>query len=93
MDFYQRTSLTAYCTAFAYRPLSKKVNPKLSQVYLELPADSKHLYFPYRSPTPMAISVMDSKWKGILAQYHSTGKILQFHWLYYLERQQLFSRC
>lgn len=32
MDFYQRTSLTAYCTAFAYRPLSGNVSDKLSQV-------------------------------------------------------------
>ncbi|KAK6643306.1 hypothetical protein RUM43_004811 [Polyplax serrata] len=76
MDFYQRSSLTAYCTAFAYRPLSKRVNSKLSQVYLELPADSKHLYLPYRSPTPMAVSALDNKWKGILAQFHSTDSLL-----------------
>ncbi|KAL1497616.1 hypothetical protein ABEB36_008545 [Hypothenemus hampei] len=51
-DFYQRSSLTAYCTAFAYRPLSKSVSEKLSQVYLELPSDSRHLYMNHRSPTP-----------------------------------------
>ncbi|XP_066253701.1 transmembrane protein 94 isoform X1 [Euwallacea similis] len=51
-DFYQRSSLTAYCTAFAYRPLSRSVSDKLSEVYLELPSDSRHLYVNHRSPTP-----------------------------------------
>uniref|UniRef100_A0AAR5NZX1 Cation-transporting P-type ATPase C-terminal domain-containing protein n=1 Tax=Dendroctonus ponderosae TaxID=77166 RepID=A0AAR5NZX1_DENPD len=51
-DFYQRSSLTAYCTAFAYRPLAKLVSEKLSEVYLELPSDSRHLYMNHRSPTP-----------------------------------------
>ncbi|KAG8306735.1 hypothetical protein J6590_040170 [Homalodisca vitripennis] len=58
-DFYQRTSLTAYCTAFAYRPLTDvtRVDDQLSQVYLELPADNKELYEPYRSPTPQLSSM------------------------------------
>uniref|UniRef100_A0A1B6JBX6 Uncharacterized protein n=1 Tax=Homalodisca liturata TaxID=320908 RepID=A0A1B6JBX6_9HEMI len=58
-DFYQRTSLTAYCTAFAYRPLTdvSRVDDQLSQVYLELPADNKELYEPYRSPTPQLSSM------------------------------------
>ncbi|KAF4527294.1 hypothetical protein B566_EDAN001068 [Ephemera danica] len=43
-DFYQRTSLTAYCTAFAYRPLSRFPSIQFSNMYLELPADSKALY-------------------------------------------------
>lgn len=75
-DFYQRTSLTAYCTAFAYRPLTRGVNSQLSQVYLELPADSKHLYVPNRSPTPLAWdfhSVLDSHCRGMLGHFHSTG--------------------
>ncbi|XP_012271899.1 transmembrane protein 94 isoform X2 [Orussus abietinus] len=42
-DFYQRTSLTSYCTAFAYRPLTRGINSKLSSVYLELPADNSLL--------------------------------------------------
>lgn len=71
-DFYQRSSLTAYCSAFAYRPLSHGVNSCLSKVYLELPADSKHLYTPHRSPTPPA---WDPRCKGILGRFHSTGKI------------------
>ncbi|KAK9509058.1 hypothetical protein O3M35_006462 [Rhynocoris fuscipes] len=53
LDFYQRTSLTAYCTAFAYRPLARSVNSKLSKVYMELPADSQTLYARNRSPTPL----------------------------------------
>jgi hypothetical protein len=75
-DFYQRTSLTAYCTAFAYRPLTRGVNSQLSQVYLELPADSKHLYVPHRSPTPLAWdfrNILDPHCKGMPGHFHSTG--------------------
>lgn len=68
-DFYQRTSLTAYCTAFAYRPLSHSVGNNLSKVYMELPADSAHLYIPNRSPTPLTWS------SGILGHFQSTGKL------------------
>ncbi|XP_015590634.1 transmembrane protein 94 isoform X3 [Cephus cinctus] len=78
-DFYQRTSLTSYCTAFAYRPLTRNVNGKLSHIYLELPADSKHLYTPHRSPTPLPWdfrNVLDPRVKGILGQFHSTDSLL-----------------
>ncbi|XP_023719863.1 transmembrane protein 94 isoform X3 [Cryptotermes secundus] len=78
-DFYQRTSLTAYCTAFAYRPLTRGVSSHLSQVYLELPADSKHLYVPHRSPTPLAWdfrSVLDPHCRGMLGHFHSTDSLL-----------------
>jgi hypothetical protein len=66
LDFYNRSSLTAYCTAFSYRPLSSATRPSSagfesgaeqlfhsSGVYLELPADSSHLYQPQCSPTPV----------------------------------------
>ncbi|XP_039301326.1 uncharacterized protein LOC120356466 [Nilaparvata lugens] len=43
-DFYQRTSLSAYCTAFAYRPLFSGAAPALSAIYMELPTDSQMLY-------------------------------------------------
>lgn len=77
-DFYQRTSLTSYCSAFAYRPLTKCLNGKISNIYLELPSDSKHLYTPYRSPTPLMWdfkNVFDPRGKGVLGQFHSTGEI------------------
>ncbi|XP_055605027.1 transmembrane protein 94 isoform X2 [Uranotaenia lowii] len=47
-DFYQRSALTAYCTAFAYRPLRHGITGSLSGgteedvAYLELPAESKN---------------------------------------------------
>ncbi|XP_013112237.2 transmembrane protein 94 isoform X1 [Stomoxys calcitrans] len=49
LDFYQRSALTAYCTAFAYRPLRHGINGALSGgpnnsgslAYLELPPESK----------------------------------------------------
>ncbi|XP_049868752.1 transmembrane protein 94 isoform X2 [Pectinophora gossypiella] len=47
IDFYQRNSLTAYCTAFAYKPLTRGISPSLSQLYLELPPDSRNLYAPH----------------------------------------------
>ncbi|CAH0751038.1 unnamed protein product [Diatraea saccharalis] len=44
IDFYQRNSLTAYCTAFAYKPLTRGITPTLAHMYLELPPDSRQLY-------------------------------------------------
>ncbi|XP_018801463.1 PREDICTED: transmembrane protein 94 isoform X4 [Bactrocera latifrons] len=49
LDFYQRSALTAYCTAFSYRPLRHGIIGALSGVqhtggpiaYLELPPESK----------------------------------------------------
>ncbi|XP_044272389.1 transmembrane protein 94 isoform X2 [Tribolium madens] len=79
LDFYQRSSLTAYCTAFAYRPLNKCVSSKLGGVYLELPSDSRHLYMNYRSPTPVhwdCKSVLEPKIKTPLGQFFSTDSLL-----------------
>lgn len=46
LDFYQRSSLTSYCLAFAYAPLlpSLLLNPALEGNYLQLPPDSSHLF-------------------------------------------------
>ncbi|XP_022253153.1 transmembrane protein 94-like [Limulus polyphemus] len=44
LDFYQRSSLTAYCMAFAYSPLSQLTSSKFDEVYVELPPDSSHLF-------------------------------------------------
>ena len=53
-DFYQRNALTAYCTAFSYRPLRRGISGKLAGTtglansgsnevaYLELPPESKY---------------------------------------------------
>ncbi|XP_052867770.1 transmembrane protein 94 [Anopheles cruzii] len=47
-DFYQRSALTAYCTAFAYRPLRHGISGALSGgphgnvAYLELPPETKN---------------------------------------------------
>ncbi|XP_063240300.1 transmembrane protein 94 isoform X2 [Bacillus rossius redtenbacheri] len=79
LDFYQRSSLTAYCTAFSYRPLTRGVSDRLSEVYLELPPDSKHLYAPHRSPTPLAWDLrgmLDARYRGAAGQFHSTDSLL-----------------
>lgn len=97
-DFYQRSSLTAYCTAFAYRyrmyatnntdfneiqlffrPLTKCISSKMSEVYLELPRDSQHLYMSHRSPTPAhwdCKSVLEPKIKSTLGPFYSTDSLL-----------------
>nr|AGC92690.2 hypothetical protein [Heliconius erato] len=67
IDFYQRNSLTAYCTAFAYKPLTRSISPSLATHYLELPADSRPLYAP-RAPRP---------WTDSSAlHFHSTDSLL-----------------
>ncbi|KAK7076247.1 hypothetical protein SK128_018931 [Halocaridina rubra] len=52
LDFYHRTSLSAYCTAFSYRPTSCVVRENLSNIYMELPIDPTHIYHAARTPTP-----------------------------------------
>ncbi|KAL7641431.1 UNVERIFIED_CONTAM: hypothetical protein RMT77_008571 [Armadillidium vulgare] len=52
IDFYHRTSLSAYCTAFAYRPTSCTIKEDLTSFYMELPIDPTHLYHAARTPTP-----------------------------------------
>lgn len=44
LDFYQRTSLTAYCMSFAYVPLTLHETTKFNDFYIELPPDSSHLF-------------------------------------------------
>ncbi|KAK4874485.1 hypothetical protein RN001_013845 [Aquatica leii] len=78
-DFYQRCSLTAYCTAFAYRPLHKRVSEKLSKMYLELPSDSQNLYLSRHSPTSMHCdcrTVLEPRIKPSLGQFYSTDSLL-----------------
>lgn len=55
-DFYQRTSLLAYCTAFAYRPLLHQIDKNLSSVYIELSPECKQLYEYCQSPELMPSS-------------------------------------
>ncbi|XP_053607404.1 transmembrane protein 94 isoform X2 [Plodia interpunctella] len=66
IDFYQRNSLTAYCTAFAYKPLTRSITPALAHMYLELPADSRQLYVPH-----------SENWPDMPAlHFHSTDSLL-----------------
>ncbi len=45
LDFYHRSSLTSYCSAFAYVPLNSiQENVSLNDCYIELPPDSSHLF-------------------------------------------------
>ncbi|CAH0719577.1 unnamed protein product, partial [Brenthis ino] len=66
IDFYQRNSLTAYCTAFAYKPLTRGIAAPLAAQYLELPADSRPLYAPRARPWHDASAL----------HFHSTDSLL-----------------
>ncbi|XP_059059212.1 transmembrane protein 94 isoform X1 [Achroia grisella] len=66
IDFYQRNSLTAYCTAFAYKPLTRSISPSLARMYLELPVDTRQLYAP-----------LSQQWADAPAlHFHSTDSLL-----------------
>uniref|UniRef100_T1IVZ1 Cation-transporting P-type ATPase C-terminal domain-containing protein n=1 Tax=Strigamia maritima TaxID=126957 RepID=T1IVZ1_STRMM len=78
LDFYHRTSLTSYCTAFAYRPLSGVVHHNFENMYLELPADSTSLYPLVRSPTPTKcwdLQSLNPSTKPWWTQYFSTDSL------------------
>ncbi|XP_060071400.1 transmembrane protein 94-like [Ylistrum balloti] len=36
LDFYHRTSMASYCTAFSYRPLTQHISPHLDNLYIQL---------------------------------------------------------
>jgi len=75
LDFYQRTSLTAYCTAFSYRPLPLPPDKSFSEIYLELPADCRQLYSKLcRSPTPHPWTSTTHPIKQ--PQFHSSGRYI-----------------
>ena len=47
LDFYQRASLSSYCTAFSYRPLTLPLPWSSMREYLELPSHSLPYYWQY----------------------------------------------
>ena len=80
--------MTAYCTAFAYRPLTNRLNFNTgcrqgaddqtfdsTGVYLELPANSAHLYQPQRSPTPAWDSATGNSVHSHGVRIHSDGNL------------------
>ncbi|KAF0301197.1 Transmembrane protein 94 [Amphibalanus amphitrite] len=76
LDFYHRHSVTMYCSAFAYRPLTSRVAVELSERYLELPEQSGHIYRAARSPLPGHGLSLDT-WpdKPVHPQYMSTDSL------------------
>ncbi|RWS28155.1 uncharacterized protein B4U80_10848 [Leptotrombidium deliense] len=49
LDFYQRSSLTATCMAYAYVPLTVSPDRKsINDHYIELPPDNSHLFRPQK---------------------------------------------
>ena len=41
MDFYQRATLSSYCSAFSYQPMVESMANYFDDLYLELPNHSK----------------------------------------------------
>lgn len=68
LDFYQRSSLTSYCCAFAYLPLINDddhdtIKGYLEDNYIELPPDSSHLF-----PSQRAL---DANLRGLALDSHA----------------------
>ncbi|XP_026481591.1 LOW QUALITY PROTEIN: transmembrane protein 94 [Ctenocephalides felis] len=61
-DFYQRSSLTAYCTAYSYRPINQNINKEIGKKFLELPTDCRSLYGMITLDTPFEDQgILDAK--------------------------------
>ncbi len=54
LDFYQRASLSSYCTAFSYRPLLMSLPWKSVNEYLQLPSHTYPFYWKYTDNAEMA---------------------------------------
>ncbi|XP_063961258.1 transmembrane protein 94-like [Lytechinus pictus] len=52
LDFYQRATLSSYCTAFAYQPMAETIDNRLGDYYIELPANHKHTDDHYMNEIP-----------------------------------------
>lgn len=66
IDFYQRNSLTAYCTAFAYKPVTRGVSSPVADMYLEVPAEGRGGLAPRTQHWPDAPAL----------HFHSTDSLL-----------------
>ncbi|XP_040573860.1 transmembrane protein 94 [Lepeophtheirus salmonis] len=53
LDFYQRSSLSSYCTAFSYRPLTFGIPWETVREYLQLPTHSLPFYVHYSDPAQL----------------------------------------
>ncbi|XP_014661529.1 PREDICTED: uncharacterized protein KIAA0195-like isoform X2 [Priapulus caudatus] len=51
LDFYHRSSLAAYCTAFAYRPITHPLSMDTKNMIIELPGDFTENYPFLQSPS------------------------------------------
>jgi hypothetical protein len=59
LDFYQRASLSSYCTAFSYRPLLVPLPWKDVHDYLQLPSHTYPFYWQNAEMAEMADAVQN----------------------------------
>lgn len=72
LDFYQRSSLTANCVAFAYSPLSKSLEKNIiDDQYIEFPPDSSHLFKSQKNP-----KLNNNEQKTIQSHHLSTDSLV-----------------
>ncbi|XP_077979837.1 transmembrane protein 94-like [Glandiceps talaboti] len=57
LDFYHRASLSAYCCAFAYRPLSQTITSGFGQSYIEMPTTESTSLPIHEIPSPVSSPV------------------------------------
>ncbi len=60
LDFYQRASLSAYCTAFSYRPLIFPLPWRNCREYLQLPIHSGQFYLQFMEQQPVSTVAADT---------------------------------
>lgn len=78
LDFYHRSSLTAYCMAFAYGPFELCSDDQFFDKYMELSSDSSHLFHSSKSGSVRSWDrqSLEGKSKTILSRHLSTDSIL-----------------
>lgn len=64
LDFYQRNSMSAYCVAFSYRPVTEQIpDEKSEDVYLELPSTAQWICSESDEMERTALSFLKLMWK------------------------------
>ncbi|XP_071496339.1 transmembrane protein 94-like [Diadema antillarum] len=59
LDFYQRATLSSYCTSFAYQPMAESIDSRLGDQYIELPGNQKE---PPSQPSAEIPGLVRSSW-------------------------------
>ncbi|XP_064610858.1 transmembrane protein 94-like isoform X2 [Liolophura sinensis] len=78
LDFYHRTSMVSYCTAFSYRPMPQNVANHLRNFFIELPEDSSSIY-PHMHAGESSLSVTPENSQSDLPRSLSADTLVGDH--------------